>query len=335
MRIAYFFITEQGRYLAEKLNAQMPGTLFRKESLKDNMKKAFLEYDGLVCIMATGIVVRILAPLFVHKKEDPAIVVMDSKGEFAISLLSGHLGGANYLARKAAAISGGQAVITTATDVEDRFAFDLFAKEQDLHIENIEELKFISSALLKGEYIQVLTPYQYKELYQESIIPYKSGQNGPVVVIDEKIHALSNEHVLMLRPKTLYIGIGCKFGMEGQKIIKAVETVLNKYGYSRYAIAGIATIPKKAKEEGIIETANFFHAKIHIIDPEKIKSLHFDKLKIKQSDFVEKTVGVPSVSTASAYIASDFGHIVVDKNIFPGITISISIKKDKKKYKYF
>ncbi|MDO4942084.1 MAG: cobalt-precorrin 5A hydrolase [Lachnospiraceae bacterium] len=323
MRIAYFSITEQGRYLAESLSQEVPGTLFGKENLKLNMQQAFSEYDGLVCIMATGIVVRVLAPLFVHKQKDPAVVVMDSKGQFAISLLSGHLGGANALAQQMAVITGGQAVITTATDVENAFAFDMFAKRNNLKIENIEELKYISSEVLKGKRIQLLSDYDFDELTDDLVKMYDENCQDPVVVISDRIYDLAQKHILYLRPACLWIGIGCKAGVSGERILEAVRTVFERNGLSTLSIRGISTIPKKEKEAGIIENADYFGANLTIISIEQINQLDLDRMQIKRSEFVKKTVGAASVSTASAYIAANYGEILVDKEVFPGITVSI------------
>ena len=129
MSTAYFYLTGEGEQLARKLAASHPGDLYDKENFKTNLQEAFHRYDYLVCIMATGIVVRILAPLLVHKTSDPGVVVLDQRGQYAISLLSGHLGGANDLAREMASLSGGEAVITTATDVAGELSFDTFSRE--------------------------------------------------------------------------------------------------------------------------------------------------------------------------------------------------------------
>ena len=158
MNTAYFYLTDEGGKLAHKLATAHPGDIYNKENFKENLRAGFGKYDSLVCIMATGIVVRILAPLIVHKTSDPAVVVLDQKGKHAISLLSGHLGGANDLAREMAAISGGEAVITTATDVAGELSFDTFAKKYDMAIENIGQLKHISGALLAGKKVKKLYP---------------------------------------------------------------------------------------------------------------------------------------------------------------------------------
>lgn len=175
MNTAYFYLTDEGGKLAHKLAASHPGDIYNKENFKENLRAGFSKYDSLVCIMATGIVVRILAPLIVHKTSDPAVVVLDQKGKHAISLLSGHLGGANDLAREMAAISGGETVITTATDVAGELSFDTFAKKYNMAIENIGQLKYISGALLAGKKVNVFTDKNVEELYPELVKEQKRG----------------------------------------------------------------------------------------------------------------------------------------------------------------
>lgn len=175
MNTAYFYLTDEGGELAHKLAAAHPGDIYNKKNFKENLRAGFSKYDSLVCIMATGIVVRILAPLIVHKTSDPAVVVLDQKGKHAISLLSGHLGGANDLAREMAAISGGEAVITTATDVAGELSFDTFAKKYDMAIENIGQLKHISGALLSGKKVNVFTDKNVEKLYPELVEEHKRG----------------------------------------------------------------------------------------------------------------------------------------------------------------
>ncbi len=166
MSAAYFYLTGEGEALARRLAAAHPGDLYGKENFKAQLKNAFGRYEELICIMATGIVVRILAPLIVHKTSDPAVVVLDQRGQYAISLLSGHLGGANDLAREMAFLCGGEAVITTATDVAGELSFDTFAKKRQMAIENIGQLKYISGALLDKKPIRVITDGRYPELIQ-------------------------------------------------------------------------------------------------------------------------------------------------------------------------
>lgn len=352
MDTAYFYLTEEGRKLSTKLSAVHPGDIYGKEDFKNKLREAFSQYDYLVCIMATGIVVRILAPLIVHKTSDPGVVVMDQKGQYAISLLSGHLGGANDLARRMAQISGGQAVITTATDVAGELSFDTFAKAHNMAIENISSLKHISGALLSGEKVTVITDYSFPELkeisdtgkmdiYSKKVIEElikkdmvggnagkHSGQFPTAVVIDEGLIlppeiAREFSAILYIRPRTICAGIGCKRNMEAAPIEAALRQVLEEEGLSPLSLKCISTIPLKSDEPGILTTARHLKVPLKIIPTEEIEELDTQALNIRSSDFVAAQTGVKSVSTASSYLASGKGVILRDKVKFKGITIAL------------
>lgn len=346
MNTAYFYLTDEGGRLAHKLAAAHPGDIYNKENFKENLRTGFGKYDSLICIMATGIVVRILAPLIVHKTSDPAVVVLDQKGKYAISLLSGHLGGANDLAREMAALSGGEAVITTATDVAGELSFDTFAKKHDMAIENIGQLKHISGALLSGKKVNVFTDKNAAELYPElakeqkrgmiAILPlseffktYTIESNIPSVVIDERLFVSNSTvpqaaPVLYLRPRTICAGIGCKRNMEQKPIEEALLQTLKEEGIHPLSLKCIATIPLKSDEPGIIGTAANLNVPLQIIPTEEIKNLDISQLGIQTSEFVASQTGVLSVSTACSYLASDKGTILRDKAKYKGITIALS-----------
>ena len=346
MNTAYFYLTDEGGKLAHKLAAAHPGDIYNKENFKENLRAGFGRYDSLVCIMATGIVVRILAPLIVHKTSDPAVVVLDQKGKYAISLLSGHLGGANDLAREMAVISGGEAVITTATDVAGELSFDTFAKKHDMAIENIGQLKHISGALLSGKKVNVFTDKNAAELYPElakeqkrgmiAILPlseffktYAIESNIPAVVIDERLFVSNSTvpqaaPVLYLRPRTICAGIGCKRNMEQKPIEEALLQTLKEEGIHPFSLKCIATIPLKSDEPGIIGTAANLNVPLQIIPTEEIENLDISQLGIQTSEFVANQTGVLSVSTASSYLASSKGTILRDKAKYKGITIALS-----------
>lgn len=349
MNTAYFYLTDEGGKLAHKLAAAHPGDIYNKENFKENLRAGFGRYDSLVCIMATGIVVRILAPLIVHKTSDPAVVVLDQKGKYAISLLSGHLGGANDLAREMAVISGGEAVITTATDVAGELSFDTFAKKYDMAIENIGQLKHISGALLSGKKVNVFTDKNAAELYPElakeqkrgmiAILPlseffktYTIESNIPAVVIDERLFVSNSTvpqaaPVLYLRPRTICAGIGCKRNMEQKPIEEALLQTLKEEGLHPLSLKCIATIPLKSDEPGIIGTAANLNVPLKIIPTEKIEKLDISQLGIATSEFVASQTGVLSVSTACSYLASGKGEILRDKAKYKGITIALSKEK--------
>jgi len=173
-KIAIWVITPNGTRLADMLsmnvsdvdvyvsqNIRETTACFKFRSLSGTLGKKFRQYSGHIFIMSTGIVVRVIAPLIRHKTEDPAVVVVDDRGINAISLLSGHLGGANELAQKIASIIGANPVITTATDVNKVPAIDVLAREKSLFIENPEAIKTVNMALLKGEKIHVHDPFSF------------------------------------------------------------------------------------------------------------------------------------------------------------------------------
>lgn len=346
MNTAYFYLTDEGGRLAHKLAAAHPGDIYNKENFKENLQAGFGKYDSLICIMATGIVVRILSPLIVHKTSDPAVVVLDQKGKYAISLLSGHLGGANDLAREMAAISGGEAVITTATDVAGELSFDTFAKKYDMAIENIGQLKHISGTLLSGKKVNVFTDKNAAELYPElakeqkrgmiAILPlseffktYTIESNIPSVVIDERLFVSNSTvpqaaPVLYLRPRTICAGIGCKRNMEQKPIEEALLQTLKEEGIHPLSLKCIATIPLKSDEPGIIGTAANLNVPLQIIPTEEIENLDISQLGIQTSEFVASQTGVLSVSTACSYLASSKGTILRDKAKYKGITIALS-----------
>ncbi|MDO5146249.1 MAG: cobalt-precorrin 5A hydrolase [Eubacteriales bacterium] len=336
MTTAYFYLTAEGESLAHRLAAGHPGDLYGKENFKENLRRGFSRYDYLVCIMATGIVVRILAPLITHKTKDPGVVVLDQRGRHAISLLSGHLGGANELARKMALLSGGEAVITTATDVAGELSFDTFAQSHGIAIENIEMLKHISGAFLDGQPVRVITDKSYPELTKAAearklILHPVRGADGlseqlPTVVLDEgfSFPKPPGFPVLYLRPRTICAGIGCKRNADGASIEDALLAVLKKEGLSPLSLKCISTIPLKADEPGIHFVCERLSVPLTVIPPEEIKALDIDSLGIQTSSFVAEQTGLLSVSTASSYLASGKGRILKDKVKFKGITVALS-----------
>ncbi len=358
MDTAYFYLTPEGKELAERLAKECPGDVYGKENFKENLREAFHKYDYLVCIMATGIVVRILAPLIEKKTSDPGVVVLDQKGQFAISLLSGHLGGANDLARKMASISGGTPVITTATDVAGELSFDTFAKKYDMAIENIGKLKHVSGTLLEGKPVRVVCEEKWIEKCPElkenvdnkklQWIPYekkselstildefgdseKKKSYPPMVVIHEGMKLSTDSYpapILYLRPRTVHAGIGCKRNMDGEAILESLLQVLKEERLSPLSLKSIATIPLKADEAGIAYTCEQLKTPLSVISTEEIEKINLDALGIAQSDFVGKQTGVLSVSTASAYLSSGKGKILRDKAKFKGITVALAMSRD-------
>jgi len=196
MKTAVIAITKNGIDLAWKIGQSLEADVFVKNetfdkaivngqivlmhpfaaTFKDVMQKLFFEYEALICIMACGIVVRSIAPYLKNKQSDPAVVVVDELGRFAISLVSGHIGGANRLAGRVAAVIGGIPVITTATDINGVVAFDELAVMNNCVIENIDNLKYISSELVNGGKVCLLSDCELNGVLPANIVLYDSRQ---------------------------------------------------------------------------------------------------------------------------------------------------------------
>ena len=169
--IALVAFTRAGCTLGRRLTQNLGGTLWTSERLSASMGlpscgdlqswtgERFQDSEALIFISATGIAVRAIAPFAKDKFSDPAVVSVDEAGRFAVPLLSGHVGGANDLARRVAALTGGQAAISTATDVNGLFAVDQWARAQNLVLWEREEAKAVSAALLEGKPVAVRSAY--------------------------------------------------------------------------------------------------------------------------------------------------------------------------------
>lgn len=318
MRLAYFWLTPKGRVLAERLCRSFGGTVEPKECFAKRVQTDFAVYDGLVFIMAAGIAVRMLAPLLKDKTSDPAVVVLDQQGRYAVSLLSGHLGGANALARQIAAELGGEAVITTATDVEGVPAFDEFAKENGLYMENLSELKYISGALAAGETVDLLTEMPVEPMPQ--VHQTNTPKADCCVVISHRTDIeLPAAHVLYLRPKNLVIGVGCKRDIPPEHLEQCFLAFLEAYRLSVHAVAKIATISRKQDEPAILQLCHTYALPLEIVPDEMIAACDYP---FAASAFVKQVTGLPSVAEACAYLASGQGEPLSGKVKYTGVTLA-------------
>jgi precorrin-4/cobalt-precorrin-4 C11-methyltransferase len=229
---------------------------------KTTFVNCFEQHKGLVCVMATGIVVRLLSSLLEGKESDPAVVVVDEMGRNAISLISGHLGGANRLAREVAAVTGGQPVITTATDVQGKLSFDELAQRAGLVIENLDRVKTLNMAVLEEQQIGLFDPGRWlqplvpdaagikvlKEL-EEARVAKLSGW----IYVYDMLGSFEPPPCLVLRPKSLVVGVGCNRGTTATEIGAAVDGVFRDQGLSLLAVRNVATAELKKDEDGLNE----------------------------------------------------------------------------------
>ncbi len=301
------------------------------ERLREAVTEKFGLYEAHVFIMATGIVVRTLAGLLRHKSVDPAVLVMDETGRHVISLLSGHLGGANALTVTIADHLGADPVITTATDMRGVPAIDLIARERGLAIENHSAIRHISAALLRGETVDLYDPCGLLQgaLADADVRVRKDATGGdadpqsdrrPTVVVDDIRIDLPPE-VLILRPASLFVGLGCNRGTPAGEIRELLDAVLADHALAPLSLAGFASVDIKADEAGIIEMADEFGLSL----------VFFTRAQLAQvtgirnpSATVEKHIGIPSVCEAAALLAAGSGKLIVPKQTTRNVTVAVA-----------
>lgn len=344
-KIAVISFTKKGEELGEELKNKCFGyfeiqlfTRFKqsrhymKETLYEWTKDQFQTGNTILFIGAVGIAVRTVAPFLKSKLEDPAVLVMDEKGQFVIPVLSGHVGGANEVATKIAEILHTVPVITTATDLNHKFAVDLFAKKNHLHIVPKNGIAKCSSKILAGENLTIAcdkeidgeVPKQVivKTFTQENI---KSRKNMSEM-IDVNISVYKNENAnLSLVPRCIVVGIGCKKGKSAQEILKVLEEVLEQNQITPDAITKITSIDIKKEEQGIIDISKKMDVEFETFSAEQLRQVRGN---FKSSTFVKNQVGVDNVCGRSALAGcGESGRLLVDKYAKNGVTIGIAQKE--------
>jgi len=309
-------------------------TIFEPLELKSLIYSLWKKLDGFVLIMATGIVVRMIAPLLESKEIDPAVVVMDDAGRFAISLLSGHLGGANELAERCALTVGAKTVVTTATDTNNLPSFDMLAKEQGWLIDDINQVKTLNTLLLDDEEIavmditgQALTWFngrgriKFYDTFSEAI---KSRASGFLFVTNLQLpQHLSHEKLLILRPRNLVLGIGCNRGTAADEIEAVVTRYCNDLSLSLKSICTVATVAAKRDEAGLIEFAERLAVPLRCFESSELSLVAFPSHPSKHA---LAAVGVAGVAEPAAILASGGGRLLLEKVKSGNVTLAVAEK---------
>lgn len=295
--------------------------------IKSILTSIWYEYEGIIFISATGIAVRMIAPFIKDKTIDPAVVVIDDMANFSISLLSGHIGGANEIASDMAKLLGITPVITTATDNRMIESIDMFSRANDYYMEDIKSITYMTSMMVNDKAIGLYTEDD-KSINYDKLIRVKDLNDinckieGLIIISSQKIINDINIPFTILRPKNINIGIGSRKGVESSKVIEAIENELDSLNLSTDSIKTIGTVEVKKDEKGIIEASKYFNCPMQIFSIEEIKKVED---KFTKSQFVKDTIGVYSVSEPCAFLLG--GQIITGKSKYNGITISISKEK--------
>ena len=332
MKIAVLSITEKGGALAERIAEVLSqrhavtrhAYKVTFEKISDLMRTSFPLYDAWICICACGIAVRAIAPYIESKQTDPAVVVMDEEGKFAIPVLSGHVGGANALAKRLSEMTGAQAVVTTATDVGGRFSPDSFAAANELIITDFKAAKEIAAAVLRGEKIGITSDYPLRILPEE-LQPLQSTEEicrtGMYIGTDETVQPY--EITLQLIPKNIVLGIGCKRGTSADRISLQADAALRGAGIIRERICAVATIDRKADEAGLQEYCERLDVPLLTYTADQLMTAGScsGQTEFASSAFVRETVGVDNVCERSAVLCSG-GRLILHKTAANGVTVA-------------
>ncbi len=254
MEIAILSITSGGRNLAEQLAAGLPHGAFavrHKGGIGEALASLWGKVDGFICLMAAGIVVRSVAPLLEDKGYDPCVIVLDEKGKYIVSLLSGHLGGGNELAARVAALTGGEPVITTASDTLGLSALDLWAREQNLTVEDRKALTGLSAKLVNIGEIAIYTEVSVDSLPQGFCRVPDPGSADLAVSNRTDLPV----KIAVFRPKNLVIGVGCNRGTPVWEFEEALVELFAEAGLSILGVRNLASIDLKKDEPGLLDFA--------------------------------------------------------------------------------
>jgi len=351
MKIAIITITRNGARLGARLKSgfaaadlyALPkylgtagsGAVALEGDLGSLFARLWNRVDGFICVMATGIVIRSVAPLLKSKASDPAVVVMDDAGKFAISLLSGHLGGANELAERCAFMLGARAVITTATDANGLPSFDMLARENGWGIEDLSRVKTLNSLLLDDEKIAVVDDSglvraffhgQGRLQFHDSFVAgLRSEAKGFLFVTNSLIPPqLRAENLLVLRPKNLVLGIGCNSGTAADEIEGVVLSQLKRLFLSPASIAAVATAEAKSGEAGLIEAAERFAVPLICYSSQALNEVEAPS---PPSDHALAAIGATGVAEPAALLASGSRELLLKKVKSGNVTLAIAVKE--------
>ncbi|MBQ6928130.1 MAG: cobalamin biosynthesis protein [Oscillospiraceae bacterium] len=315
--IALTAFTERGRELAAALAAALGGSVWdRAQPLADWTAESFEACEALVFIGAAGIAVRSVAPYLRSKATDPAVICMDETGHWVIPILSGHLGGGNALARRLAALTGGEAVITTATDINGRFAVDLWAKRQGMAVLQPERIRHVSAKLLRGETITVDCPWPVAGSLPELVQPDGDAE----VVVSYRRH---EGGALQLAPRVLTLGVGCRRGTDSETLEAAFAAFCTERGIVPEAVERAATIELKRDEAGLLHFCASWGFPLSFYSAEELRAAPG---AYTASAFVEYMTGVDNVCERAAVLASN-GTLIEKKYARGGVTFALAERR--------
>ena len=317
MTRAYLAFTEKGLALAQLLAETYPGSVTRcgrsGVPLADWTARQFAQSQALIFVGAVGIAVRAIAPYCKSKVSDPAVVVLDECGQFAVPILSGHLGGANDLARALAAVCGAVPVITTATDANHVFAVDEWAKHQNCAVLEPERIRRVSGKLLAGEPVHFASGWHISGQAPAGV----TAGSAP----DFSLTLTPAGGGLHLVPRIGVLGVGCRRGTSAKALEAAFSAFCADHGLAPQCIAGAASIDLKQNEEGLLAFCKSHGWPVKFFSAEQLRQAPGS---YAASAFVQSVTGVDNVCERAAVLASG-GTLFLPKQAGGGVTFALAL----------
>ena len=324
--LSFLAFTDRGEALARDLARALGGEAMRSgkpETLREWTEKRFVSGGALVFVGAVGIAVRAIAPYVDKKWKDPAVVAVDECGRFAIPLLSGHLGGANRLARAIAELCGATPVVTTATDLHGLFAVDDWARTQNLRVVEPERIRTVSAKVLAGGTLRLWSRFPIEGTPPDEVELLSAppaGESSPPPDVFLSIHRENGES-LHLAPRAVVLGVGCRRGISRESIEDAFAAFLAESGLLPQSVRAVASIDLKKDEEGLLA---FCRAHGWPLETRSAQELNETPGDFTPSPFVQSVTGTDNVCERSAAAVSG-GEILHRKRSLGGVTMAAAL----------
>lgn len=333
MIVRIISFTDRGRAVSQILSASLKDHVVQQYAKADGFfpyasvrafaEEAMTQADLLVFIGATGIAVRAIAPFVRSKDEDPAVLVIDENGRFVISLLSGHIGGANAWAQRLAQTLQAIPVITTATDGRGVFAVDSWGVQHACSVKDVREIKHISGALLRGEQVGLRSDFPIRGTLPDGVQIHAPQDNGILLSIREP-EQMPFAHTVQLVPRIVHVGVGCKKQTDPCALRTWANSILQELRIAPQAIASVSSIDLKKEEPAVLELAQAWRVPVHFFCAQELEQVAGT---FPPSAFVRKITGTDNVCQRAAAKASENGRCLLAKTAQDGMTISIYEKE--------
>lgn len=330
MKAAIFAFSRQGCRIARQVRTALPEAVWQSYTMErfaqtdflpvtpECYGEAFWNSDLLVFVGACGIAVRKIAPFIRDKRRDPAVVCVDERGNFAVSLLSGHIGGANGLTGRIGAHLGAIPVITTATDVNGKFSVDTWATEHNCAISSMKLAKAVSAAVLERE-VPLASDFPLPRSLPDGIVPGETGALGMSLSVWKKEPFVQT---LRLIPRILRLGIGCRRDTPAEAISQAVDAVFSENALDFRGVSCAASIDLKKEEQGLLAFCREREIPISFYSAEQLQAVEGT---FTPSEFVRRVTGVENVCERAALFGAD--RLLVKKTACHGVTVAVAIEK--------